>query len=367
MKVLLFRSNNIFASRVNKYVNFYKRAGIDYTIVGWNRSGEGKKVDHYEFCEYKAQKNAGGLQAMKNHSMWMWFVFKYLKKHKDVTTIHACDLNVAFPAAIYKRYFNKKVVLIFDACDWFSDNFAGYTILCRLLRKMEHFAYKQSNELIICEEERKAQIQFELPKEPLILPNIPEICTSIPEIKQDKYSFDNNLVTVGYFGGFSKARFLPELLELTETGKFNLLIAGYGETSIEEQCEKANNLPNVKYFGRLDSEEGLLMSKHADIIYTMYCKTNPNHIYAAPNKYYEALMLGKPLLTTEGIIIADKVRKNDIGFVSDETKKDLLKVITGASKEEVAIKGKNAASLWNEKYKTYVRDFFDNIYSKIIK
>jgi len=367
MKVVLFRSNNIFASRVNKYVNYYKRAGIDYTVVGWNRAGEGKKVDHYEFCEYKAQKNVGGIHAMMNHSLWMWFVFKYLRKHKDVTTIHACDLNVAFPAAVYKRFFKKDVVLIFDACDWFSDNFSNYPILCKILRRLEWIAYKQSNELIICEEERKAQIQFELKKEPLILPNIPDVQNEILEGKLDKYSFNNNLLTIGYFGGFSKARFLPELLELTYTGKFNLLIAGYGEPFIEKACEEANKLPNVRYFGRVNMEEGLQMSKYADIIYTMYCKTNPNHIFAAPNKYYEALMLGRPILTTAGIIIADKVKKNNIGYVTEETKEDLLNTIIGITRDDVKEKGENAAKLWNKCYKNYVSEFFDNKYSKLLK
>ncbi len=368
MKILLFRSNNIFASRVNKYVNYYKRAGLDYTIIGWNRSGEAKDVEHYEFCQYNAKKNAGGIQAMKNHSMWMWFVFKYLKKHKDVTTIHACDLNVAFPAAVFKWLVKKDVVLIFDACDWFSDNFSKYPMLRRILSSMERFAYKHSDALIICEEERRAQIQFELRQDPFILPNIPEVAHEISDEDVEKrYVFNNDLTTIGYFGGFSKERFLPELLDLTKTGQFNLLIAGYGEPAIEEKCEEVKDLPNVRFFGRVGMEEGLRMSKHADIIYTMYCKSNPNHIFAAPNKYYEALMLGKPLLTTEGIIIADKVRKNDIGFVSEETKEDLLKVITGASKEEIASKGKNATRLWNVKYKTYVRDFFETTYSKIIK
>ena len=41
MKIILFRSNNIFDSRVNKYHNYYERAGIDYTIVGWDRAGKG--------------------------------------------------------------------------------------------------------------------------------------------------------------------------------------------------------------------------------------------------------------------------------------------------------------------------------------
>lgn len=367
MKILLFRSNNMFASRVNKYINYYKRNNIKFTAIGWDRSGEARNIENYEFCKYKAEKNAGGLKAMMNHSMWMWFVFKYLVQHRDVTTIHACDLNTAFPAALYKKIFNPKVVLIFDACDWFSDNFARYSLLCKILRRMEKFAYHNSDELIICEPERKAQIRFKLRKEPLILPNIPELEKEFTIERNEKYLFDNKKITIGYFGGFSLGRFLPELLDTCKTGKFNLLIAGYGNKIIEDKCNEVKDLPNVKYFGRLSMEEGLQMSGHADIIFTMYCKTNPNHIFAAPNKYYEALYLGKPMLTTKGIIVENKVLNNNIGYSIEENQNDFLDTIDNINKKDLEEKGKNASRLWNTTYKDYVNMFFANIYSRIVK
>lgn len=367
MKILLFRSNNIFASRVNKYVNYYNRAGIDFTAVGWDRAGEGKVAENYDFCHYKASINKGGVQAMKGHSKWMWFVFRYLMMHKNVTTIHACDLNVAFPAAVFKKFFKKDVVLIFDVCDWFSDNFAKYKTLCKILVKMERFACKVADHIIICEPERRAQIKFPIDKEPLILPNIPEVSDGWVFQRNEKYTFDNDWITIGYFGGFSTNRFLPELLELTKTEKFNLLIAGYGNKAIEDKCDELKDRPNVKYFGRLPMKEGLEMEANADIISTIYCKTNPNHIFAAPNKFYEALYLGKAILTNNGIIVADKVREHRIGFSIEETPDGFKEWITQLTREEVGECGKNSQRLWERTYKDYVIRFFDEIYSRILK
>ena len=34
--------------------------------------------------------------------------------------------------------------------------------------------------------------------------------------------------------------------------------------------------------------------------------------------------------------------------------------------EDIATKGKNALDLWNERFKDYLSDFFNNVYSKII-
>lgn len=367
MKIILFRSNNIFDSRVNKYRNYYERAGIDYTIVGWDRAGKGWKKEHYDFFQYRAGEDIGGLKAIRNHFKWMLFVYRYLKRHKDVTTIHACDLNSAFPAAVFKTFHKRKVTLIFDACDWFSANFANKRFLCFCFGLMEKFAYNNANELIICEPEREEQVQFKLRKKPLVMPNIPEIDSSIITDVQDKYKFDNTNPTLAYLGGFSDNRFLLELVTLAETEPFNLLIAGYGNKDVLEKLESVKGLQNVRYFGRVQMEEGLNMENAADIIYAMYCKTNPNNIYAAPNKYYEALLLGKPLITTKGIIVEKKVKGNNIGWAVEEDIEDLRNLVNNLKKEEIKEKGKNALNLWNKTFKDYLRVFFEETYAKIIK
>lgn len=367
MQIILFRSNNIFDSRVNKYHNFYERKGLDYKIVGWDRAGKGWQKEHYDFYNYQAGEGIGGIQAVFNHLKWMRFVYKYLKRHNSATTIHACDLNSAFPAAIYKVLHKPKVTLIFDACDWFSANFASHKLLCFCFELMEKFTYRNSDELIICEPERIQQIQFKLRKPPIVMPNIPEINPSVITNIQEKYKFNNNNPTIAYLGGFSDNRFLLEILTLAETEPFNLLIAGYGNKAVTSKCEELSERDNVKYFGRVQMEDGLNMENAADIVYAMYCKTNPNNIYAAPNKYYEALLLGKPIITTKGTIVEKKCIDNNIGWAVEEDIEQLRQLILEIDQREIDEKGKNAFSLWHNHFQNYINSFFQETYSKIIK
>lgn len=367
MNIILFRSNNIFDSRVSKYHNYYERKGVEYTIVGWDRKGEELQKEHYDFFRYHSGEGVGGMNALRNHFKWMRFVYRYLKHHKDVTTIHACDLNSAFPAALYKAFHNKKVVLLFDACDWFSAEFVKNKWLNRLFDRMERFTYKWADELIICEPERVEQIQFTLKKEPLVMRNIPEINTNSITPIQEKYRFDNNYPTLAYMGGFDEGRFLMELLTLAETDQFNLLIAGSGNKTIMEKCEKLNGRGNVKYFGRVKMLDGLNMENAADIIFAMYCKIKSNHIYAAPNKYYEAMLLGKPLITTKGTLPGKKVESNGTGWAVEEEIEEMRSLIKGLKRSDIEEKGKKALNLWNEVYKYELNAFFEKIYSKIIK
>lgn len=367
MKIILFRSNNIFDSRVSKYVNFYRRANLNYLVAGWDRAGEGLAREHYEFFRYPAGVAVGGLKAVSNHAHWMRFVYQCLKRHSDVTTVHACDLNSAFPAALYKKFLNPSLTLIFDACDWYSAQYANKRVLRKIFWWMEKFTCRQADELIICEPERKAQITVPVKKEPLVMPNIPEIDEASVLITDSKYQFNNAWPTLAYFGGFTLDRFLVELIESAKTAHVNLLIGGYGNAVVEEKLKQVEGCENVRYFGRMGMKDGLQMSNNADAVFAMYCKTNANHVYAAPNKYYEAMLLGKPIITTKGTILEEKVLKNGMGYVIDETMDELLALENSLTKEDMKQKGTRARMLWDTCFKNYIRKFFDETYSGVIK
>ena len=232
---------------------------------------------------------------------------------------------------------------------------------------MERFSCKWADELIICEPERKEQIQFKLKKEPLVMRNIPEIDSSLITEVQEKYIFENEWPTLAYMGGFANSRFLLELLQLVETESFNLLIAGYGDNKIVERCNELNQRENVRYFGRVSMVDGLNMENAADVVYAMYCKVNPNHIYAAPNKYYEAMLLGKPLITTKGTLPGKKVESNGTGWAVEEDIEEMRLLLKSLKKEDIEERGKKSSRLWNENFKNDLNLFFENCYCKIIK
>ena len=61
-----------------------------------------------------------------------------------------------------------------------------------------------------------------------------------------------------------------------------------------------------------------------------------NHYYAAPNKFYEALMLGKPLIMVENTGMDNVVSENNIGKVIEyniEELSDAIDCLIGRKKE----------------------------------
>ena len=102
----------------------------------------------------------------------------------------------------------------------------------------------------------------------------------------------------------------------------------------------------------------------SDLLIGMYCTTNRNHYYAAPNKFYESLMLGKPLITSKGTAVGDKVIKYDTGFAIHDSKDELSSLLLTLHKnrELISTKSVNCGIAWEDKFRNYVPDFFSTTY-----
>lgn len=131
-----------------------------------------------------------------------------------------------------------------------------------------------------------------------------------------------------------------------------MYIAGGGK--IESLVkEKAGKYPNIVFYGQVSSQKALEILSKSDVIVGMYYKTIKNHLYASPNKYFEHLLLGKVLLTTEGTPPGYKVQKYSTGFAIGETEKDILNFIKNIDIDTIKQYSINAKKIWVEKYNNY--------------
>ena len=366
--VILIRCNDIVSDpRAMKYVRFLQEEGIEHRLIGWDRDGFKPDCLNAIMWQKKAGYNVGGLRAVRNRLGWMFFVLKQLIKYgrKDVV-LHGCDIDCAFPAAVYK-VFNHKAKLIFDIFDWFSATlYDQKPYVLKAFNILEAFTVKHADKIILCEPERIEQIPFKVDCSLItILPNIPYFENS-SFLKEEDDLFKNDLITFSYVGGFSKDRCLFEIVRIAEDGIINLAIAGYGDKDLEDLLESLSDCPNIKYYGKVPYQKGLNISYNSDVMYAMYSKDNPNNVYAAPNKYYESMFLGKPIFSTKGTIVENKVIDNKTGFVSEESEDDIKHAISMIKKNCIEEYGNNAHILWDERYRNYTSDWLRNIYQPFI-
>lgn len=364
--VILIRCNDILSDpRAMKYVQYLQNNDIEHHFIGWDRDGKNPVLPCSVMWKKQAGYNVGGIKAVKNRMGWIWFVYRQLCKMKPKNDIiHGCDVDSAFPAACYK-FFHSKNKLIFDVFDWFSATLYNQKpYILAAFKFMEKFTMKLADKVILCEKERIEQIPFEVSQSKLsVLPNIPYFAND-SFLKDDSTKrFDNDLITFSYVGGFSTDRCLFEIVSLAEKGMINLAIAGFGNRELEERLKNDNEIySNIRYYGKVKYEDGLNISYNSDVMYAMYQTINPNNVYAAPNKYYEAMFLGKPLFTTKGTIVDKKVCDRFMGYVSGESEAEIAMVIKSIKKGELINKGNNAKECWINSYKNYTNDYLNNEY-----
>lgn len=314
--ILMLRSQDIISdSRVIRYEQWFQKNQVSYRIIGWDRTG--RNIERPNTIYYRGR--AGFQQRIKailNRLKWNCFLLHYLFLHRnEYTIIHACDFDTVLPALVFKMI-GKKVV--FDIFDWFSDEVkTGKVFIDKTINVLEKWAVKQADLTIICEEERLHQMNS-LPSKYIVISNIPTFdCFSI--VHNEKTEMGHQ-IRVAYVGGIVKDRGLNELIDsVCDFPKIQLVIAGYGDNEIIKKIDQAaKRYPNIHFYGKVSYDKAIEIMEQADLLYAMYYKTNLNHIYAAPNKFYEAIFLGKPIITTAGTLVGHKVEKNGNGFVLEE-------------------------------------------------
>ena len=89
----------------------------------------------------------------------------------------------------------------------------------------------------------------------------------------------------------------------------------------------ASKHDNIFYYGRIPYAQTIALERECDVMCAIYDPSVPNHYYAAPNKFYEALSLGKPLLMAKHTGMASIVEEYGLGEVIDYNVESLEKAL----------------------------------------
>lgn len=365
--IVIIRCNDIISdSRTKKYIDFLQAKGAEYRIIAWDRLGQAQHLPGAVYCPVRSKYNQGGVGAIKDRLRWMWFILQTLFGMKDNLRIHACDLDAAFPAAVYKLLSRRKNFLLFDVFDWISDTLYDQgRIVAMAFAFMERVSTRMADHIIICEPERVKQIPYSIEGRYSVLQNIPSFASADFLYRDDSYRFGNGLLTLVYVGGFTADRCLDMLIDGALQGLYNLNIAGYGNKDILAKLEAHAKNEHIRYYGKVAYTDGLRIMSNSDIVYAMYSKKNPNHLYAAPNKYYEAMFVGRPLITTQGIIVAEKAEANGFGYAIGETLSSLADLVARLTPDDVQQKAAQAAALWPQ-YSHATEHYLMGTYSRMM-
>jgi len=129
----------------------------------------------------------------------------------------------------------------------------------------------------------------------------------------------------------------------------HFLMAGYVfDEDIEQSIQE---LSNVTFLGRVAYNEALLLPFRADVMFTFYDPSSEINRLAASNKWFDAMMAGRPILVNSELSKAPWIEREDIGYLcpygNAEDLSNRLSWIRNHP-DEAMRKGQNGRSLYVE-------------------
>jgi glycosyltransferase involved in cell wall biosynthesis len=317
LHILITRSNPISPDpRVEKIGRALVGAGYSVQALGWDRTGnlpEQETRERVPICRLPIRAEYGrGIGNLPQLLKWQWGLWCWLLLHRaEYDVIHACDFDTILPAIWMKTFFGKMV--IYDIFDFYSDHLRATPARIKsIIRRVDLWAIGRVDALILADDSRIAQVAGSKPRLTSIIYNSPE------DVYENIFQVDKSTtgdLRLAYIGLLQVERGLLQMLSvLRNHPNWYLDLAGFGGDE-ERILADAMNMPNIHWHGRVSYQQALQLSAAADVLFATYDPEIPNHKYSSPNKIFEAMMLGKPIIVAAGTNMDRIIAQADCGCI----------------------------------------------------
>jgi glycosyltransferase involved in cell wall biosynthesis len=336
--------------RTWKMARALTKIGFKVDILEWDREASLKsfeRVDGVTVHRLKL-KATYGFKVIFLLPVWWLFVINYcLTQDSDV--IQPQNFDNLLP--IWFLRVLKHFKIIYDLADFYADAYIPFNnaIVKKIVRASELNLVKNVSSTILPDETRLKQLGFK-PDNLVIIYNSP------PDNFENKYNQENHRSKgfgVFYAGGISEAQGVFLLVDACHRiDDLNLKIAGFGVLK-DFLVRYIQNKANVSFLGQIPYDQVLENSSKCDCIVVLYDPRVPNMVYSSPNKLFEAMMCGKPVIVSRGTTMAKKVLRENCGLVvtfgSVEELENALRLLKSQPSLSAAL-GKNGRKAYLEKY-----------------
>ncbi len=355
-RVVICRSNPIAPDpRVEKEAQTLFAAGYATTMIGWDRTA---KLPEHEDLEGIAcirlpipSDYARGIRNLPALLRWQWGLLRWLmQNNREYDIIHACDFDTLIPGLVCKYRYGKKVV--YDIFDFYADHLrATPGLVKKLIRSFDIYLISKVDALILADDSRWEQIHGAKPVNSAVIYNSPQDVLQDLNAEMDPEKEDR--LRLAYIGLLQYERGLRELLTvLKQHPEWKLDLAGFGGDE-EQIVVSAEAMPNFHWHGRISYRKALQLSYEADALVATYDPAIPNHRYSSPNKIFEAMMLGKPIIVAKDTNMDRLVAAAQCGLVVPYGDLDALEAAISRLNNELDLRqqlGANARRAYETTY-----------------
>ena len=242
------------------------------------------------------------------------------KECKRFNIIHCNDLDTLALAFIVKKFYNKKIKVVYDAHEYETERHHQSEFDKKILKIVERFLLKYVDKMITVSE----PIADEYAKlynieRPTVIYNTPEkIEIEKKDIFREKFNIPKEHIIFLYQGGLQPRRGILEFFNLVR-GKegVSYVVMGFGHLK-DEILELTKTEPNLYFHDAVSPDVLLDYTSSADIgicIEENLCKS---WNLGLPNKMFEYYMVGIPIVVSGLQELKRFIVDNQTGFVIED-------------------------------------------------
>jgi len=289
--------------------------------------------------------------------------FFYAHKHLRRGDILLCiDLETAILGMLAAKMRGAKIH--YDMADPF---FLAKPVPCKpFWRKLEAWYISKADVVTAPHQSRFKLFFSESPSRARVVENVPDICVEDDDFNYRPSRKEGRSLTLGYFGTLDYHRGIEDILTFVDAHlDIHLKIGGRGVLQ-NLIIEAARQCERIQFVGSYRPDDLGTLTQGVDVYCSLYYGSKPLHRFAAPNKYYEHLALGIPILISACTPYASDVFQNGTGWVIEDGRSALERWYVQVCDDLDSFErySKKARELWNTHYAdwlTHQQNLFDNI------
>jgi glycosyltransferase involved in cell wall biosynthesis len=336
-------------TRLKKELECFKKNGYNVSLIIWERSWPFPINNDVEVKRFKLNVPVGNIKTLFYFPFWWGFLLFWLfKMNWDV--LHSVNFDTFFFSIIVAKLKGKLVV--YDIFDFYGDMMDGF--LRPFISNLDNFIMKFADVIIIADDSRVTQINNNLENDIITVNNTPE--ESLFKIK-NKITDDIREFKIFLGGKINEERGTDLIISaIKDMNDVQLIIKGFcSEDKYKNKLlSMIYNMKNVDMdLNGVPYNEITKNMLKADLTIALYDPSIPNNKYASPNKLFESMASGIPIIVNDDTPMANIVKEENCGLIVPFENNNALKQAILSIKNNQALQkklGNNGRNAYKKKY-----------------
>jgi len=313
-KIIISVTNDLSTDqRVKKVCGTLNTMNYDILLIGRKRHTSLKLKRPYQTKRMRLVFNKGALfYAEFNIRLFILLVFS------KVDIYHANDLDTLL--ANYLAAIIRRKPIVYDSHEYFTGvpEIQNKKLVKKVWQTIEQFIFPKLKHIITVNQSIAQLFKDEYNKDLRILRNVPNKVETLKlkskselDIAEDK----DIIITQG--AGININRGIEELVEAMQyLNNVHLIIIGDGDVipQLKKRVLELKLENSIIFKGRMPYHEMMQYTQHAKLGITIDKDTNTNYKYSLPNKLFDFIHAGIPILASKIIEVEKIIKKYQIGL-----------------------------------------------------